>query len=157
MEDDISDSIVNNQMNVEKIFNAENTVVPSALIDDYDQWYGFGMVYESSMELSSAESATVSACISALTMFMGVGIVGSVATSWVSSWAISEYNNNVKNFTKKVYRSTNKYCDILVKEYQEVYRGDGTKISTSAINTVWITTPWDYTTPAACRTLTERY
>lgn len=156
---DEENTLYSNQLDIENLFNSTEgeAVAPLALIDTYDQWHNFGLVYERSMTLSNTEAATLSACISALTFFMGVGIVGTVATAWISSWATSAYNDNVRDFSKKVYRSQNKYCDILVKEYQEVYKGGGTKLSTSATQAVWLTTPWDYSTPAACRTLTERY
>lgn len=137
-----------------------NTLIsPSALVDDYDKWNGWrstDMVkFIPKFSTSTISSAVLNTLLSAALSTSGINII-SAAISALCGVIAETIVSGQTVYVKGDY-NYNKYCDILRKERVNYLNSNGSvKIYGSAVVN-WLNTPWDYTTPAACRVLTERY
>lgn len=135
-----------------------NDLSTMELIDDYDEWLGWreteivqfvpnfsGTIEPAVLGVLMGAAFTAGAItISSLAISTLCGIIASGLISGTTVYVKGDFNYN-------------KHCDILRKERVNQYNANGTvKVyGTEVVN--WLNTPWDYTTPAACRVLTERY
>lgn len=116
--------------------------------DDYEKWGAYAKYKTETFHINDIESLTLSTVAGMLSGWLGFGM----------SAAIAVYNNKYKDLYADLYMSTNVYCSILVKEKYELYKvGDGTHVTTEYRGPSWWGSPWDYSQPAACRVLAERY
>lgn len=144
---------------IEENFSLMSEISTNALVDDYDEWLGWRTTqmvqFVPQFSGSSITSGTLSALISAA--FTGAAItISGLAISVLCSVISDSIVNGVTVYVKGDY-NYNKHCNILRKERVNQYNANGTvKVyGTEVVN--WLSTPWDYTTPTACRVLTERY
>lgn len=139
----------------EELNRGNEQLMPYALVDDYDKWSAFTLIGTNSMEISDIESASLSTIIGYVTGLFNP--LGGAISGWITSIAVSVYNNKYGHLKAEVYQSVNRYCTILVKKYSKIY--DQNKLfQTTPIQAVWNSSPWDYVTaPQPCRVLTERY
>lgn len=140
-------------------YDEENSISTAALIDDYDQWNGWRPT-----DIVKVTPQFSTDTIVENTLEILVDVV-------FKENKINILKNAIKQFCKAVYKSIknnttiylkgdynyNKYCDILRKERVNQYNSNGSVKHYGSAVTNWLNTPWDYTTHAACRVLTQRY
>ena len=131
--------------------NAYNNLL-SVSPDDYEKWGNWGYSRRDSMHIGDISGWTISTLAGALTGAFGAFL------GPLTGLATIIYNNRYEGVYANIYISTNVYCTILVKERYDFYDNNSNAFIKSELKSPsWWGSPWDYTQPAACRVLAERY
>ncbi len=120
--------------------------------DDYESWTSYVYVTRDDMHIDNLTGLTVSILVTYLTNHYGYGWAG-----YLTALAQAIINASASDVYALIYKSTNLYCSILIKEKYVFYKNNGTYIRTEYKNPRWLGNPYDYTQPYACRVLEERY
>ncbi len=137
----------------------ENSISTAALIDDYDQWKGWKPTDIVRVTPKFSTDTIVESTFEVL-----IDVVFKENKITILKTAIKQFckavyksiKNNTTIYLKGDY-NYNKYCDILRKERVNQYNSNGSVKHYGSAVTNWLNTPWDYTTHASCRVLTQRY
>ena len=140
----ISPMIIQNPIQIDN--QAELLSTP----DNYESWGSYVFLRNDNLHIGSVEGKTISIIAGLVSGYYNF-------TSKAVSLATTIYNNRYVGLDAKVYFKTNNYCTILWKERYDYYaEGTSTFIDDEEI-TSWVGDPWDYSEPAACRILAQRY
>lgn len=131
--------------------SSNNTVMTSGA-DAYEKWGRWTYYRRDNMHIGDITGWTISTLAGALT-----GVFGSFLGP-LAGLATIIYNKKYEDIYANIYISTNVYCTILVKQKYFFY-SDSTNVYIKSEEKApsWWGSPWDYTQPAACRILAERY
>lgn len=124
----------------------------NATPDDYESWTSYYYVTRDDFHIDGLTSLTVYALQLLIENYYGAG--------WVNTLfelATMIKSNSVEDGYALIYRSTNIYCSILIKEKYNFYKNNGSFLKTEYKNPRWLGSPYDYTQPNACRVLVNRY
>lgn len=131
---------------------------PNALVDDYDKWASnWGLISSHSMDIGWTVTTTSAGVVTLVSAFLNGWYSAYVSIASYIGQTIYDYK--YRGLWGELYIKQNLYCSILRHEELRLW-GDSSKtkhIRTEARNGVWTTSPWDYSTDAACRILTQRY
>lgn len=132
-----------------------NTVMQPMLINQYDSeaaWSAWAFVRRDSLQITD-ETGTISEIIGIL-----YGEFAKITTECAFTIATAVYNYRYRSVDAEIHRSINKYCGILQKErYTYYYNGTTNYAYEETYGPSWFGNPWDYSEPAACRVLAEKY
>ena len=92
----------------------------------------------------TAVFATAGVTLASFTISVVCGVIASTLVAGETVYVSGEVNYNYN-------------CDIFRLERVKRYDELGNLLYTGPINSNWFQTPWDYTSPAACRILAEKY
>ena len=134
--------------------NNEDYISLAESASDYDKWTSYYYVRTDSLHWGLGSSITISV-LTGLISSKFVGILASVATNI----ATESYNKKYEGLDAKIYWSHNTYCGILYKDRWDYYKeGTSTKVGSSEYRSAkWNGTAWEYSKPAACRVLVNKY
>ena len=120
--------------------------------DDYEQWGNWAYYRRDDMHIGDMAGWTISTLAGALK-----GVFGDFISPLIGLATVI-YNKRYENVYANIYISTNVYCTILVKEKYNFYdNSTNAFIKTEEKAPSWWSSPYDYSQPAACRVLAERY
>lgn len=144
-------SSLTSEINLNSVDSFSNTVLRSGP-DDYEQWGNWAYYRRDDMHIGDISGWTISTLAGALT-----GVFGTFLGP-LTGLATIIYNKKYENVYANIYISTNVYCTILVKEKYNFYdNATNAFIRTEEKAPSWWSSPYDYSQPAACRVLAERY
>lgn len=120
--------------------------------EDYEKWGAYTRYKTSSLEIDNILGLTVSQIAGLLGGWLGL------VASTLTGLATIVYNEKYEDLYAYFYMSTNTYCPILVKEILVIYEEESNEyVGTEYRGPSWWGSPWDYTEPAACRVLAQKY
>lgn len=152
VEDAIIERTETMNLNTLVVQSLSNSVMPLSTPDNYENWGSYVFIRNDSLYIGDVASSSVSEIIGLLT-----------GTYWNSAsnlfdLAVLIYNNRYEGLDAKVHASFNSHCTILVKERYDFYKqGTQVYLRSEEMNPSWWGSPYDYTQPAACRILAQRY
>lgn len=144
-------SSVTSEVNLTDISSFNNSVLRSGP-DDFEQWGNWAYYRRDDMHIGDMAGWTISTLAGALTGYFGAFL------GPLTGLATIIYNKKYENVYANIYISTNVYCTILVKEKYNFYdNSTNAFIKTEEKAPSWWSSPYDYSQPAECRVLAERY
>lgn len=118
--------------------------------DDYEDWGSYTFYKSDNLHFGDD---IFSWSFSQLAGYV-LGAFGDVATAILEE----VYNNKYEGLDAKIYNSINRHCSILIKERYDFYEeGTNNYIGREYMDPRWRGNPQDYSYPAACRVLAQRY
>lgn len=143
---------------LDEVVFSQNPFDLNLTAEDYENWNTTWSVYRRGhIQLPSSDADTATSIIAGL-LLSGCGILGLTAST-VISIATGFRDRSLDNAYFIQYYRTNLNCGILAKTYATYYTTSSYNISlgSSPEGYMWTDTPWDYSTPAACRVLVNSY
>lgn len=132
--------------------NSFNSAVPRLGPDDYDLWGNWVYYRTDEMHIGDLTGWTISTLAGALTGVFGLFL------GPLTGLATIIYNRQYESVYAEIYISTNTYCPILVKEKYEFYDSSTDAfVKTEEKSPSWWGSAYDYSQPAACRVLAQKY
>ena len=120
--------------------------------NDYEKWGSWTYYKRDDIHIGDMTNWTISTLAGALTGAFGI------FSGPLTGLATLIYHKKYENIYANIYISTNVYCSILVKEKYNFYNSSSNAfIKTEKQAPSWWGSPWDYSQPAACRILAEKY
>lgn len=136
-----------------------NEIISPFSVDDFEKW-GNWVQTQFVQFVPSFNTSVISASLLSTLMkdaFTGKNIFVSLSAIGLLCDIIADQVVNGQTITVKGEFSYNVYCNILRKERVNQYNTNGSVKTYGQISANWLSSPWDYSQPAECRVLAERY
>lgn len=150
---EIPENIVTNQNAI------PNEIVSPFSVDDFEKWGNWVQTQFVQFVPNFSGSSIGSGVLAALmeSAFSAASITISGLAIGLLCGVIADSIINGQTVYVKGDFSYNVYCNILRKERVNQYYSNGNVKTYGQVTTNWLSSPWDYSQPAECRVLADRY
>lgn len=140
---------------IKKASTSNMLLASNILLEQYDKFSSFDYITTGNIEFQHGNLSSVTTIAGLITTVLG-SMSGGILFG-VTALAGDIYERQADWVTYDYYLSSNQYCSILGKEKYEFYDDNGNYLRTVYTDYSWFGNPDNYSYPAACRVLKEKY